>query len=46
MDAAYLIEPKVGYILNNRFGATTFEEFKPMLIMTSSIKVNARFTTE
>lgn len=28
MDAAYLIEPKVGYIRINRFGATTFEEFK------------------
>lgn len=27
LDAAYLIEPKIGYIRINRFGATTAEEF-------------------
>lgn len=27
LDAAYMIEPKVGYIRINRFGATTAEEF-------------------
>ncbi len=28
LDAAYMIRPKIGYIRINRFGATTFEEFK------------------
>lgn len=28
LDAAYMIEPKIGYIRVNRFGATTAEEFK------------------
>lgn len=27
LDAAYMIEPKIGYIRINRFGATTAEEF-------------------
>lgn len=27
LDAAYLVEPKIGYIRINRFGATTAEEF-------------------
>lgn len=27
LDAAYMIEPKIGYIRINRFGATTTEEF-------------------
>ena len=27
LDAAYMIEPKTGYIRINRFGATTAEEF-------------------
>ena len=28
LDASYLIQPKIGYIRVNRFGATTAEEFK------------------
>ena len=28
LDASYLIQPKIGYIRINRFGATTAEEFK------------------
>lgn len=28
LDASYMIEPKIGYIRVNRFGATTAEEFK------------------
>jgi carboxyl-terminal processing protease len=31
LDASYIIQPKIGYIRVNRFGATTFEEFKKAL---------------
>ena len=31
LDAAYMIEPKIGYIRINRFGATTAEEFTKSL---------------
>lgn len=31
LDASYIIQPKVGYIRINRFGATTAEEFKKAL---------------
>lgn len=31
LDASYIIQPKVGYIRVNRFGATTTEEFKKAL---------------
>ena len=31
LDAAYMIEPKIGYIRINRFGATTAEEFTESL---------------
>lgn len=32
LDASYMIEPKIGYIRVNRFGATTAEEFKKAMI--------------
>lgn len=31
LDASYIIQPKIGYIRVNRFGATTAEEFKTAL---------------
>ena len=31
LDASYIIQPKIGYIRVNRFGATTTEEFKKAL---------------
>lgn len=31
LDAAYMIEPKIGYIRINRFGATTADEFRKAL---------------
>jgi carboxyl-terminal processing protease len=31
LDTSYMIQPKTGYIRINRFGATTFEEFKKAL---------------
>lgn len=31
LDASYIIQPKIGYIRVNRFGATTAEEFKKAL---------------
>lgn len=32
LDASYMIQPKIGYIRINRFGATTAEEFKKAMI--------------
>jgi carboxyl-terminal processing protease len=31
LDASYIIQPRTGYIRVNRFGATTFEEFRKAL---------------